>query len=155
MANIFLLLFVVWSFFGRSYPPAFLIGRGNFVLIFDILGFIAFVFWWSLGGEAICRNWLRSHEVSLLQALDHPYIVQLVDVFVHYGVAMYLVMELLHSGTTERGVIMIGAIQHVILWFYFGFATGALVRVVVNPFVAIYGQPLMYKLCNWRLMRFL
>ena len=38
------------------------------------------------------------HEVSLLQSLDHPYIVQLVDVFVHHGVAMYLVMELVAGG---------------------------------------------------------
>ncbi len=37
-------------------------------------------------------------EVSLLQSLDHPYIVQLVDVFVHHGVAMYLVMELVAGG---------------------------------------------------------
>jgi hypothetical protein len=37
-------------------------------------------------------------EVSLLQSLDHPYIVQLIDVFVHHGVAMYLVMELVKGG---------------------------------------------------------
>jgi serine/threonine protein kinase len=37
-------------------------------------------------------------EVSLLQSLDHPYIVQLVDVFLHHGVAMYLVMELVAGG---------------------------------------------------------
>ena len=37
-------------------------------------------------------------EVSLLQDLDHPYIVQLFDVFVHPGVAMYLVMELVAGG---------------------------------------------------------
>mmetsp|Transcript_42532 Transcript_42532/g.102852 ORF Transcript_42532/g.102852 Transcript_42532/m.102852 type:complete len:874 (+) Transcript_42532:90-2711(+) len=37
-------------------------------------------------------------EVSLMRTLDHPYIVQLVDVFVHSGVAMYLVMELVAGG---------------------------------------------------------
>eukprot|EP00980_Cylindrotheca_fusiformis_P018291 scaffold5966_cov118-Cylindrotheca_fusiformis.AAC.16 len=37
-------------------------------------------------------------EVSLMRTLDHPYIVQLVDVFVHTGVAMYLVMELVSGG---------------------------------------------------------
>lgn len=38
------------------------------------------------------------HEVSMMQSLDHPYIVQLVDVFVHHGIAMYLVMELIAGG---------------------------------------------------------
>ncbi|CAJ1950642.1 unnamed protein product [Cylindrotheca closterium] len=37
-------------------------------------------------------------EVSLMRTLDHPYIVQLVDVFVQSGVAMYLVMELVAGG---------------------------------------------------------
>jgi phosphorylase kinase gamma subunit/serine/threonine-protein kinase Chk2/calcium/calmodulin-dependent protein kinase I len=37
-------------------------------------------------------------EASILQALDHPYVVKLVDVFVSPGVAVYLVMELLHGG---------------------------------------------------------
>ena len=37
-------------------------------------------------------------EVRLMQSLDHPYIVQLVDVFVQNGVAMYLVMELVAGG---------------------------------------------------------
>jgi len=37
-------------------------------------------------------------EASILQALDHPYIVKLHDVFVAPGVAIYLVMELLHGG---------------------------------------------------------
>ena len=37
-------------------------------------------------------------EVSLLQSLDHPYIVQLVDVFWQAGIAMYLVMELIKGG---------------------------------------------------------
>lgn len=37
-------------------------------------------------------------EVSLLQSLDHPYIVKLIEVFVHNGVAMYLVMELVKGG---------------------------------------------------------
>ncbi len=38
------------------------------------------------------------HEVNMMQSLDHPYIVQLVDVFVHHGIAMYLVMELVAGG---------------------------------------------------------
>lgn len=38
------------------------------------------------------------HEVTMMQSLDHPYIVQLVDVFVHHGIAMYLVMELVSGG---------------------------------------------------------
>jgi serine/threonine protein kinase len=37
-------------------------------------------------------------EVSLMRTLDHPYIVQLIDVFVQSGVAMYLVMELVAGG---------------------------------------------------------
>lgn len=37
-------------------------------------------------------------EASILRSLDHPYIVKLVDVFVNPGIAMYLVMELLHGG---------------------------------------------------------
>jgi hypothetical protein len=41
---------------------------------------------------------MMEREVSLLQSLDHPYIVQLIDVFVHHGVAMYLVMELVRGG---------------------------------------------------------
>lgn len=41
---------------------------------------------------------MMEREVSLLQSLDHPYIVQLIDVFVHHGVAMYLVMELVKGG---------------------------------------------------------
>jgi serine/threonine protein kinase len=38
------------------------------------------------------------NEVTMMQSLDHPYIVQLVDVFVHHGIAMYLVMELVSGG---------------------------------------------------------
>jgi len=37
-------------------------------------------------------------EVSILQSLNHPYIVKLLDVFVHPGKAVYLVMELLQGG---------------------------------------------------------
>lgn len=37
-------------------------------------------------------------EVTVMQSLDHPYVVQLVDVFVHHGIAMYLVMELVSGG---------------------------------------------------------
>lgn len=37
-------------------------------------------------------------EASILKALDHPYIVKLYDVFVHPGVAIYLVMELMSGG---------------------------------------------------------
>jgi serine/threonine protein kinase len=37
-------------------------------------------------------------EASILQALDHPYIVKLHDVFVHPNDAIYLVMELMSGG---------------------------------------------------------
>jgi serine/threonine protein kinase len=37
-------------------------------------------------------------EVALLQKLDHPYITSFIDVFVHPGVAMYIVMELVKGG---------------------------------------------------------
>jgi len=37
-------------------------------------------------------------EASILQDLNHPYIVKLLDVFIHPGQAVYLVMELLHGG---------------------------------------------------------
>jgi serine/threonine protein kinase len=43
-------------------------------------------------------NKQMEEEVSLMRTLDHPYIVQLVDVFVQSGVAMYLVMELVAGG---------------------------------------------------------
>lgn len=41
---------------------------------------------------------MMEREVSLLQSLDHPYIVQLIDVFVKPGDAMYIVMELVKGG---------------------------------------------------------
>jgi len=41
---------------------------------------------------------IMEREVSLLQSLDHPYIVKLVEVFVQHGVALYLVMELVKGG---------------------------------------------------------
>lgn len=44
-------------------------------------------------------------EVRLMQSLDHPYIVQLVDVFVHNGVAMYLVMELVGGGDLFDSIV--------------------------------------------------
>jgi serine/threonine protein kinase len=37
-------------------------------------------------------------EAKILQELDHPYIVKLYDVFLHPGVALYLVMELMAGG---------------------------------------------------------
>jgi serine/threonine protein kinase len=37
-------------------------------------------------------------EATMLQSIDHPYIVKLIDVFVHPGKAVYLVMELLNGG---------------------------------------------------------
>lgn len=37
-------------------------------------------------------------EATMLQSIDHPYIVKLIDVFVHQGKAVYLVMELLNGG---------------------------------------------------------
>ncbi|VEU40213.1 unnamed protein product [Pseudo-nitzschia multistriata] len=41
---------------------------------------------------------MMEREVNLLQLIDHPYIVKLVEVFVERGVAMYLVMELVKGG---------------------------------------------------------
>ena len=37
-------------------------------------------------------------EVSILQSLNHPYIVKLLDLFIDPGKAVYIVMELLHGG---------------------------------------------------------
>ena len=37
-------------------------------------------------------------EASILQSLNHPYIVKLLDLFIHPGKAVYIVMELLHGG---------------------------------------------------------
>ena len=45
------------------------------------------------------------HEVSMMQSLDHPYIIQLVDVFVHHGIAMYLVMELVSGGDLFDSIV--------------------------------------------------
>ncbi len=47
-------------------------------------------------------------EASILQALDHPYVVKLVDVFVSPGHAVYLVMELLHGGDLFDRIIQRG-----------------------------------------------
>ena len=47
-------------------------------------------------------------EASILQALDHPYIVKLVDVFVSPGHAVYLVMELLHGGDCFDRIVQKG-----------------------------------------------
>lgn len=47
-------------------------------------------------------------EASILQALDHPYIVRLHDVFVAPGVAIYLVMELLHGGDLFDRIVQKG-----------------------------------------------
>jgi len=44
-------------------------------------------------------------EVKLLQSLDHPYIVKLVESFVQPGVAMYLVMELVKGGDLFDSII--------------------------------------------------
>jgi hypothetical protein len=44
-------------------------------------------------------------EVTMMQSLDHPYIVQLVDVFVHHGIAMYLVMELVAGGDLFERIV--------------------------------------------------
>jgi len=37
-------------------------------------------------------------EASILQSLNHPYIVKLLDLFIDPGKAVYIVMELLHGG---------------------------------------------------------
>lgn len=47
-------------------------------------------------------------EASILQALDHPYVVKLRDVFVSPGVAVYLVMELLHGGDLFDRIVQKG-----------------------------------------------
>ena len=47
-------------------------------------------------------------EASILQALDHPYIVKLHDVYVAPGVAIYLVMELLHGGDLFDRIVQKG-----------------------------------------------
>lgn len=47
--------------------------------------------------EGIIDPTIRA-EASILQDLNHPYIVKLLDFFIHPGQAVYLVMELLHGG---------------------------------------------------------
>lgn len=44
-------------------------------------------------------------EVNMLRSLDHPYIVQLVDVFMQPGIAMYLVMELVSGGDLFERIV--------------------------------------------------
>jgi serine/threonine protein kinase len=48
---------------------------------------------------------IMEREVKLLQSLDHPYIVKLIDVFVRHGVAMYLVMELVRGGDLFDSIV--------------------------------------------------
>ena len=47
-------------------------------------------------------------EASILQSLNHPYIVKLLDFFVHPGKAVYLVMELLHGGDLFDRIVQKG-----------------------------------------------
>jgi hypothetical protein len=56
----------------------------------------------SLGGRNRAQRFLESQaqlevEAAILQQLEHPYVVKLVDVYVSQQ-AVYLVMELLHGG---------------------------------------------------------
>mmetsp|Transcript_9566 Transcript_9566/g.20697 ORF Transcript_9566/g.20697 Transcript_9566/m.20697 type:complete len:847 (-) Transcript_9566:284-2824(-) len=48
---------------------------------------------------------MMEREVNLLQSLDHPYIVKLMEVFVQRGVAMYLVMELVEGGDLFDSIV--------------------------------------------------
>lgn len=48
---------------------------------------------------------ILEREVKLLQSIDHPYIVKLVEVFVRDGVAMYLVMELVKGGDLFDSIV--------------------------------------------------
>lgn len=48
---------------------------------------------------------MMEREVSILQSIDHPYIVKLVEVFVEHGVAMYLVMELVKGGDLFDSIV--------------------------------------------------
>lgn len=47
-------------------------------------------------------------EASILQSLNHPYVVKLVDVFVSPGEAVFLVMELLHGGDLFDRIVQKG-----------------------------------------------
>jgi len=48
---------------------------------------------------------IMEREVKLLQSLDHPYIVKLIEVFVQHDVAMYLVMELVKGGDLFDSIV--------------------------------------------------
>ena len=48
---------------------------------------------------------ILEREVKLLQSIDHPYIVKLVEVFVRHGVAMYIVMELVKGGDLFDSIV--------------------------------------------------
>jgi len=57
----------------------------------------------TTGGRNRATHLLEDHdaikaEATLLRSLHHPYIVQLIDVFVNPGRAIYLVMEIVHGG---------------------------------------------------------
>ena len=52
-------------------------------------------------------------EASILQELNHPYIVKLLDVFIHPGQAVYLVMELLHGGDLFDRIVKKGRYSEV------------------------------------------
>ena len=48
---------------------------------------------------------MMEREVKLLQSIDHPYIVKLIEVFVRPGEAMYLVMELVKGGDLFDSIV--------------------------------------------------
>jgi len=66
----------------------------------------------ALGGRNRATNFLEANatfeaEAAILQGLEHPYVVKLIDVYVSPA-AVYLVMELLHGGDLFDRIIQKG-----------------------------------------------